>query len=204
MKLRLAFLLALITTPALAVPAAVAPQSVSVYTRDETALRAGNAWSVSTGLQSTTAGTYLELFISNASSSTYRHIINIRTLGCDNPTGTVAAKWTTINNPTVNLPTTALTVGNRKTGAGNTIAMSAYIGTNVAAASLIDTSPSTPAATRIGGMVPTGGVEGGPGEVMRTLEPGQSTAIAILSVSNGLTTTPVCSITVAGNQESMQ
>ncbi len=162
----------------------------AVHTSDEEAVRAGKGFTVSTGSQSVTVGQYLNLYIANPSANSARVMYTLRNVSCDNPSGQVAAKWYGLPNPTVGLPTTALVIGNRKTG-GATSAVTAFLSNGT---TLPDTSPTTPMASRSGGLIPTGGMAGGPGSVVRTLEPGQSTVLTVLSTANGLGTAPVCTI----------
>lgn len=174
----------------------------SSHSSDEAALRSARAWSISTGLQTVTAGQYMSVLLSNPSTSQYRSIIDERKVSCTSPTNALAPSWYSLRNPTTNLPTTALTVGNRKTGSAYPGSLTALI--NYSVTTFPDTATTAPlagAGARTGGSV----FDGGPGTVMTTLEPGQSIALTILSAGTGLTGTsnPGCAITVTGYDEAI-
>lgn len=180
-------------------PTVVFPNG-AMHTSEEAALRNGKAFSAGTGNQTVAVGNYESILLSNPSTSGIRAIITQRQMTCDNPTGVVPAKWYSIPNPTTNLPTTAAPMSNRKTGGANSVLTITY---NASATNYPDTATATPLANRVAGMVPTGGTVGGPGQVMRTLEPGQSFAMTIQSVSNGgLTAAPICGMTMVWYEES--
>ena len=169
-------------------PTTVFPNS-PVHTADEGALRAGRAFSASTGYQSLAAGQNLSLYISNPATNSLRLILSNRILSCDS---TISLSYFGIGNATVNLPTTAATVSNRKTG-GSTSATSVLYGV---AATRPDTSPTT--ASPIGGILPALGSE--PTLPLRTLEPGSSYS-AWITAPAGLGTTAHCTITFAWYEE---
>ena len=170
-----------------------------VHTSDEAALRNGRAYSTSSGLMAVANGTYESLVLSNPAGNSVRAIITARETSCDVPTGNVAPHWYSLSNPTTNLPTSPATVTNRKTG-GVTSTLSAVY--NTGSTTFPDTATSTPLASRVAGPVPTGGIVGGPGTVMRTLEPGNSTAITIAGEATGFGgATPNCAVTLAWYEE---
>ncbi len=162
----------------------------SVQNSDEDAVRAGRGFTASTGTQSVVAGQYLNLYIANPPGNTSRVIYTLRNVSCDNPSGQIAPKWYGLPNPTTGLPTTAVAVLNRKTG-GAASAVTAFVSNGT---TLPDTTTTTPMASRTGGMIPTGGMAGGPGSVVRTLEPGQSTVLTILGTASGVAANPYCTI----------
>ena len=165
---------------------------------EEIALRAGRAFTASSGSQSLASGNYQSVVFTNPASNTMRAIITNRRISCDLATGSVAPKWYSLPNPTANLPATTAPTSNRRTG-GSTSAMGFTYNSN--GGTFPDTATSTPLASRTGGFVPTGGMAGGPGDVMRTVEPGQSTALTILGTGAGLATNPLCSIDVTWYEE---
>ena len=128
-----------------------------------------------------------------------RAILTDRETSCDTATGTVALHWYSISNPTTNLPTTVATITNRKTGGAAPVLTAAY---NASVTTFPDTATSTPLASRVSGPVPTGGVIGGPGVTMRTLEPGNSYALTILGAVSGVGgATPNCALTFVDYEE---
>ena len=172
-----------------------------VHLADEAAVRAGRAYSTSTSLQALGNATYENLVLANPAGNNVRAIITLRETSCDIATGVVATHWYSVSNPTTNLPTTAAAITNRRTG-GTTSTLSATY--NAGVATFPDTSPSTPLASRIAGPVPTGGIVGGPGTTMRTLEPGNSTVLTIVGQATGIGgATPNCAITVAWYEEAL-
>ena len=171
-----------------------------VHTAEEDALRNGKAFSSSSGVQMVTAGQYMSMMLANPSNSGVRAIITKRTIACDNPTGQVAPKWYGLANPTLNLPATVTAISPRKTGGSTSLLNSTY---TASSATFPDTTTSTPLASRVSALIPTGGGPGGPGDVMRTLEPGQSTVLTILATANGLGTNPSCAIDTFWYEESV-
>ena len=182
-------------------PSSIAFTNGSVSTDEGVAVRQGRGFSATTGNQSVTSGQYESLLLTNPTSSTMRLMLVARQAYCDNPTGTTAPKWYSLSDPTTNLPATAASAVNRKTGGGASVATVAY---TASATTYPDTATSTPLASRVAGTVPTGGLIGGPGEIMRTVEPGHSYSLTILGVANGLGTTPVCGMNFAWFEEPLQ
>ena len=175
----------------------------SVATNEEVSVQQGRAFSVSSGNQSLANGNYENLLISNPSTSMSRLIMTDRTAYCDSPTGNVAPKWYSISDPTVNLPTGVMSITNRKTGGPASVATAVF---NANVTTYPDTSPVTALTNRVGGVVPTGGgTNGGPGTIIRTIEPGHSYAISILgSTATGLTANPICGINFVYSEQPLQ
>lgn len=170
----------------------------SVQNAEEAALRAGKAFSASTGNQVVTTGNYLSLLVSNPANSGVRLVIpaSNRIVGCDNVSSAMLPKYSSLVNATTNLPTTAATV-TRRGGTTGTSAATALIAN---AASKPDTSPTT--ANPIG--LPFFGAYAVPQD--RTLEPGNSTLIYILGVTvpAGLgSANSTCSIIISWFEESL-
>ena len=169
-------------------PTTVLPNA-PFHTSDEAAVRGGRAYSASTSYQSLTANQNLSLYISNPSTNNLRLIIPNRILSCDSAT---ALSYFGLGNDTVNIPTTAVTPANRKTGGAVSATTVAY----GVATTRPDTNPTT--ASPSGGIVPALGAE--PSLPLRTLEPGTTYSMWI-SAPAGLGTTAHCVITFAWYEE---
>jgi hypothetical protein len=142
-------------------------QNNPVHTTEEGALRNGRAFTASSSVAAVPAGQNLSFVLSNPSSNSLRLIVGTRVVSCDGAAGTAIPKYYGVSNPTVNLPATAATVTNRRTGG----AVSASTAVYGVAATRPDTNPTT--ATPAGGVVPTGGFSYQlPG--LTTIEPGTS------------------------------
>lgn len=180
----------------------------SVQSPEESALRANKAFSVFTGNQVVTAGQYMSMLFSNPAGSGVRAIITYRGLQCDNPTSVLASKWWGIRNATTNLPTTSLTPSNRgNSSSSGGVASTMAITYTASATTYPDTSPVTALTARPGGMIPTGGIAGGPLHRLRTVEAGQSTSLSLLAIAqpSGLgTANPTCQIEMDWYEEAAQ
>ena len=174
----------------------------SVATTEEVAVRQGRGFSVSSGSQSVSPGQYENLLLSNPAGSTSRLLLTNRTVYCNTATGTATSLWYSLSDPTVGLPTGSMTPTNRKQGSGASVATAT---STASTATLIDTSPTTPLTSRIGGVVPTGGVPGGgPGTVMRTIEPGHSYDLSVFVPTGTFTAAQTCGVNFVWYEEPLQ
>lgn len=181
----------------------------AVETTEGAALRASRAFTAAAMAQIAGGSLFNFLFV-NATGSNTRAIFNQRRLATDNPSGQIAAKYYSLSNPTINLPTTAATARNRANFGPLSSAITCFSSTSTASATanngggFPDTSTSTPLASRIGGILPTGGFFGGPEDIDAIVDPGSSVVYSILSVTNSGTlasTNPYLSFLVTWVEE---
>lgn len=161
------------------------------HTADEGAVRAGRGYTISTSYQPLSANQYLSLYVSNPATNGVRLILKNRLLACD---ATTALRYFGLGSVTTNIPTTAVTVPNRKTG-GSVSNVTAFYGVG---STRPDTATSTTAPP--GGIVPALGGE--PTLPERTLEPGTNYSMFIQAPGT-LGTNVGCTITFVTDEESI-
>lgn len=182
----------------------------SVDTREDRAVRNGKAYSAF-AQGTVTAGQYMSLFINNptpaAGAIGTRIIFSERDIACSNPTGASppqgwALTGTTANPTSVNTPTTAATVAKR--GGNNAGTPTAQAFMTISGANFPDNTTSVPLASRPTFFAPTGGQRGGPENVKKLLDPGQSMVITVLATGTGLANAnPTCIVNMIWEEEAV-
>lgn len=179
-------------------PATILPNA-PFHTSDEAAMRAGRAFTASTGFQSTAVGSYLVQTLTNPAGSGVRDVIPPydRIIGCNNPSSALLPNFASAVNVTSGAPTTALTVSKRGSQTGAAAQSTSTGGVQTALPA------TTPANANPTGM-PTFGGYAVPQE--RTLEPGNTYTIWIqgVAIPTGLaSTTPSCASIISWTEEAI-